>query len=294
MSWDRDFLPWLVSLAGMATLLWLFYWMLAPGKTVVREFIYKETPEANLDIRLFLPSDWAPHHQRPAILFFFGGGWIGGGIDHFKWQADVLAREGMVAALVDYRVDSRHHTTPDAAVADGFDAFNWLLENANRFGIDPKKIISSGSSAGGHIAACLALCTPPQGVKTPKERPALLVLFNPVLDLTNATPELEFSPRELELIAMMSTETVAAISPNLHVDNHTPPSLLIFGDLDPLTRQGEQFSRMTEAAGVETRTEIFPKQKHGFFNREPWRSETLEMAERFLTKHNMLPVSPNE
>lgn len=288
MTWDKDFLPWLVSLAGMATLLWLFYWMLAPGKTVVREFIYKETPEANLAIRLFLPSDWAPHHQRPAILFFFGGGWIGGGIDHFKWQADVLAREGMVAALVDYRVDSRHHTTPDAAVADGFDAFNWLLENANRFGIDPKKIISSGSSAGGHIAACLALCTPPRDVKTAGEKPALLVLFNPVLDLTNATPELEFSSRELELIAMMPSETVAAISPNQHVDNRTPPSLLIFGDLDPLIQQGEQFSRMAEAAGVETRTEIFPGQKHGFFNREPWRSHTMRSVKQYLQERGYL------
>ena len=288
MTWGRDFMPWLVSLAGMTTLLWLFYWMIAPGKPVVREFIYKQTSQANLAIRVFLPSDWAPHNQRPAILFFFGGGWIGGGIDHFKWQADVLAREGMVAALVDYRVDSRHHTTPDAAVADGFDAFNWLLENANRFGIDPKKIISSGSSAGGHIAACLALCTLPPGIKTPGERPALLVLFNPVLDLTNATPDLEFSPRELELIAMMSTETVAAISPNQHVDNHTPPSLLIFGDLDPLTQQGEQFSRMAEAAGVETRTEIFPKQKHGFFNREPWRSHTMRSVKQYLQERGYL------
>ncbi len=288
MTWGRDFLPWLVSLAGMAALLWLFYWMIAPGKPVVREFIYKQTPQANLAIRLFLPIDWAPHNQRPAILFFFGGGWISGGIDHFKWQADVLAREGMVAALVDYRVDSRHHTTPDAAVADGFDAFSWLLENANRFGVDPKRVISSGSSAGGHIAACLALCTPPRGAKTPEERPALLVLFNPVLDLTNATPELEFSPRELELIAMMPSETVAAISPNQLVDSRTPPSLLIFGDRDPLTQQGEQFSRMVEAAGVDTRTEIVPGQKHGFFNREPWRSRTMTFVKQYLQEQSYL------
>ena len=289
----QDFWPWLACLSGMSALLWLLYWIISPGKLVVKEFIYKQTPQANLIIRIYLPSDWAPQNKRPAILFFFGGGWISGDIDHFRWQGDFLARQGIVAALVDYRVDSRHQTTPDKAVSDGFDAFNWLVEHADQLGIDTQKIISSGSSAGGHIAACLALCKNPRTEKMPTARPALLVLFNPVLDLTSASSELEFSPRELELIAMMPPETVTAISPNQHVDECTPPSLLFFGGHDPLSQQGAQFSHLARTACVKIQTEIAPEQKHGFFNREPWRSGTMVVVLQYLKEHGYLGGQPN-
>ncbi|MEZ5529334.1 MAG: alpha/beta hydrolase [Porticoccaceae bacterium] len=283
-----DFWPWLAGVLGMSILLWGIYWIIGSDRPVVREFVYKKTPQTDLTIRLYLPGNWAPRDKRPAILFFFGGGWINGSINHFRWQADQLAREGIIAALVDYRVDSRHHTTPDQAVADGFDAFSWLIRHADDFGIDTHRLISSGSSAGGHIAACLALCPPLQQTPAPTVRPALMVLFNPVMDLTNATPELEFSTREMELIAMMPNETIAAISPNQHVGKHTPPTLLIFGSLDPLSLQGAQFSQLAAAVGVKTQTRTVTGERHGFFNQEPWRSGTMKFLKEYLREQGYL------
>ena len=225
-------------------------------------------------------------------MFFFGGGWIGGGIEHFSWQADYLARRGIVAVRVDYRVDSRHQTTPDKAVEDGFDALLWLHRHAAKLGINPQRIVASGGSAGGHIAACLALCDHPAGIHMASVRPALLVLFNPVLDLVNPTAEEEFTSREIELIGMMPESSVPALSPNRQIDGSTPPTLLMFGDRDGLLVQGKFFAEKAASAKVPVTLLTAEGQTHGFFNREPWRSATTLAMDHFLRERGYLSGAP--
>lgn len=225
-------------------------------------------------------------------MFFFGGGWISGGIEHFSWQADYLARRGIAAVRVDYRVDSRHHTTPDKAAEDGFDALLWLHQHAAQLGINPQQIVSSGASAGGHIAACLAMCNHPTDIDMTSMRPALLVLFNPVLNLVNPTAEEEFTSREIELIGMMPEPSVAALSPNLHIGSDTPPTLLMFGDRDGLLAQGNFFAEKALSEEVPTTLLTAEGQKHGFFNREPWRSATTLAMDHFLLEQGYLSGAP--
>lgn len=292
MSWLREFWPWLLGAFTVCTVLFILYTLFFSNRPTVRQYTYKETPQGKLTLEIHLPRNWSEDDRRPAVLFFFGGGWISGGIEHFSWQADYLARRGVVAVRVDYRVDSRHHTTPDKAVEDGFDALLWLQRHAAELGINPQQIVSSGASAGGHIAACLAMCNHPADIDMTSMRPALLVLFNPVLNLVNPTAEEEFTSREIELIAMMPESAVAALSPNLHIDGSTPPTLLMFGDRDGLLAQGNFFAEKALSEGVPATLLTAQGQAHGFFNREPWRSATTLAMDHFLLEQGYLSGAP--
>ncbi len=123
-------------------------------------------------------------------------------------------------------------------------------------------------------------------------RPALLVLFNPVLNLVNPTAEEEFTSREIELIGMMPEPSVTSLSPNLHIDGSTPPTLLMFGDRDGLLAQGNFFAEKALSEGVPATLLTAEGQAHGFFNREPWRSATTLAMDHFLLEQGYLFGTP--
>ncbi len=208
---------------------------------------------------------------------------MGGSIEQFRWQAEYFAQRGMVAVRVDYRVDSRHGTSPVQAVEDGQDAIAWIGKNAAVLGIDPEKIIVSGGSAGGHIAACIALCSDQQ-----RPNIAGLVLLNPVLDLTTATAELEFSSRELELISELGLVSAKQLSPNFNISTHTPPTLLVIGGSDPLLIQATDFRNKAVAKNVPIVFKIAEQQNHGFFNVEPWKGAVVSLIDQYLVESEFL------
>jgi hypothetical protein len=84
------------------------------AKETVKPFTYKKTKQADLAIHVHFPPAWKKDDKRPAIVFFFGGGWTSGTVNQFEPQASYLPSRGMVAARADYRVKSRHDVTPDA------------------------------------------------------------------------------------------------------------------------------------------------------------------------------------
>ncbi len=90
-------------------------------------------------------------------MFFFGGGWENGTIKAFEPQARYFAGRGLVTARADYRVKSRHGVTPKECVDDARAAVAWFRQNAAKLGVDPNRIVASGGSAGGRIAACTTL-----------------------------------------------------------------------------------------------------------------------------------------
>jgi acetyl esterase/lipase len=115
---------------------------------------------------------------------FFGGGWSSGTPLHSIGWAKWAAGNGLVGIAPDYRTRLRFGGTPEDCVADGRAAVRWVEEHANELGIDPKKIICEGGSAGGHVAAWTAIPSPGPGKDdpAPKILPAALVLLNPVTD----------------------------------------------------------------------------------------------------------------
>ncbi|MCY2991756.1 MAG: alpha/beta hydrolase [Planctomycetota bacterium] len=249
-----------------------------------KSFIYKKTKQADLEIVVHYPPDWKETDQRPAIVFFFGGGWTGGKIEQFEPQAKHLASRGMVAARADYRVKSRHGVTPTECVEDAKSAVRWLRQNAAKLGIDPDRIVAAGGSAGGHIAACTAF-TP--GLEATGEdtslssKPDALVLFNPVLRFTDIS----------ELMSRIGNDEALgkAISPTLHLEKDSPPTLIFFGSADRLAAMGDEFMKKSKELGH--RAELFTAegQPHGFFNRPPWQEKTTQRMDEFLVSIGYIP-----
>jgi acetyl esterase/lipase len=149
-------------------------------------FIYKKTDERELKVFVDYPDKWKKSDKRPAILFFFGGGWNGGTVNQFKTQAEYFSHIGLVAVRADYRVKSRDLVEPVECVKDAKSALRWLRKNCRELGVDPGKIISSGGSAGGHLATSTYFSTI---VNTEDDdlsisaKPNAMVLFNPVVSM---------------------------------------------------------------------------------------------------------------
>lgn len=223
------------------------------AKTVV----YKKVGDVELHLHIFNPKGHTVENPKPAIVFFFGGGWNGGTPMQFEPHARYLAERGMVAATAEYRVRSRNGTTPYECVKDGKSAVRYLRENAKVLGIVPDKIAAGGGSAGGHVAATTGTIEK-FNEETDHLRvsavPNAMVLFNPVID----TGPKGFGGKDR-----------TDISPNHHVTEDVPPTMIFHGEKDttvPLAHV-ESFTKKMKAAGRVCELHIYPDMKHGFFNK---------------------------
>src|SRR5262245_58826449 len=75
------------------------------------ERLYRKTPQGELYLHFYFPTEWTAADTRPAIVFFFGGGWRTGSYQAFVAQAEYFASRGLVTASADYRILSKHGTT---------------------------------------------------------------------------------------------------------------------------------------------------------------------------------------
>ena len=110
---------------------------------------YETSDKGKMNMNLYYPEGDHTGKELGVVVFFFGGGWSGGTVKQFEPQAKELARLGMVVALPDYRVLSRHHTPIEAAVRDAIYSIVHLYEYAEKYCIDREKIVLGGGSAGG-------------------------------------------------------------------------------------------------------------------------------------------------
>jgi acetyl esterase/lipase len=224
-------------------------------------FVYKRVGDTTLSLHVFQPPDAQPGERRPAIVFFFGGGWNSGSPFQFVPQCRLLALRGMVTATAEYRVRERHGVTPAECIADAKSAIRFMREYSEFLGIDPDRIAAGGGSAGGHIAAAAAIVDGFDDEGGPIScRPNALVLFNPVVDTTAHGAD-RFG------------DDAQAASPLHNVRPGLPPTLVMHGsedDLVPLNSVSAFQQEMLEA-GNRCDLEVFDGVGHGFFNpgREP-------------------------
>lgn len=261
---------------------------------------YKTIGDVELKIYRFAPENHQPSEQRPAIVFFFGGGWKNGQPTQFVSQCRYLAERGMVAFTADYRVSSRQGTQAKECVQDGKSAIRWVRTNAARLGVDPQRIAAGGGSAGGHVAACTGIL---EGWDEPGEstavssQPNALVLFNPALALA---PFEGFVPanedRTKDLQERMGTDPVN-LSPAHHVRPELPPTIHFFGTEDFLLQGAKFFDSEMQKAGNRCEFKLYDGQKHGFFNygrgSNEFFAKTLTDADRFLTSLGYLKGKPH-
>ncbi len=251
------------------------------------ERIYKTTPQGKLNLHFSLPVDWKPSDKRPVIVFFFGGGWKNGSYTQFVAQSDYFASRGMVAASADYRIESIHHTKPDKCVEDAKSAVRWLRQHASELGIDADKVVASGGSAGGHLAACTALIDAFDAETDDKSisaKPNAMVLFNPALNIDEIAEARNLVGDDLVI--------ARAITPTRFINANTPPAIIFFGTTDKLKEGADQY--LAKAKPLNLRAELWTAadQSHGFFNSAPWTQVTTRKADEFLMSLGYLKSEP--
>ncbi len=248
-----------------------------PESKDTREEIYKTVGDTKLKLHIFGATD--PAKPKPAIVFFFGGGWTSGTPAQFEKQARHFAGRGMIAITADYRVRSRQNAKPVDCVSDAKSAVAWIRTNAGRLGIDPQKIAASGGSAGGHLAACTGTVS---GFGS-DERPNAMILFNPACTLA-AIDGWEPGGFGAGVSADRMGAEPVAISPCHHIGPHTPPTLILHGKKDSTVPYAsvEAFEKQMKKANRPCTLVGYEGEGHGFFNRGKAFDTTLAEADRFL------------
>lgn len=249
--------------------------------------VYKTVGSTKLNLYIFSNAKHEHGKPRPAIVFFFGGGWSTGSPRQFEPQARYFASRGMIAISADYRIRTRDSSKVTDSISDARSAIRWVRANAKRLGIDPDRIAAGGGSAGGHLAAATAFISEfddPEEDQKISALPNALVLFNPALVLA-PMPGIDLGREAGRLnSAFVGAEPIKA-SPAHHVKAGGPPTIIFHGESDSTVpyNTAKAFSEKMKAAGNQCQLIGYPGQEHGFFNGEPARTRTLESADQFLT-----------
>ena len=256
------------------------------------ELVYKKVGDVELKLWVFKPEGASEAKSLPGIVFFFGGGWKSGSPEQFVPQSNYLAKRGMIAAVADYRVASRHKTKAKDCVADARDAMIFLRENAAKLGLDPKRLAAGGGSAGGHIAACLGTIE-----KGAESKPDALALFNPATVMAPFEGK-EFwkSDRSEEFKERMGVDPIK-LSPIHHITAKTPPCILFHGTADPTVpfETAKVFALKMLSCGAQCDLMAYEGAVHGFFNAhrkskkgEPAFPKTMDQLDAFFVKMRWL------
>jgi acetyl esterase len=233
-----------------------------------------EAAEGLIPARIYTPRTLRQSNGlAPCLVFFHGGGWVIGDLDTHDVVCRKLADEGQLIVIsVDYR-RAPEYKFP-AAIDDAIAATAWIADHAGQLGIDATRLCVGGDSAGGNLAAVVAIAA------RESKRPAIAgqVLVYPATDFAMTHP----SHREPET-SILLTHTVIrwfrdhyltsaadgddwrASPARLKTLTGLPPAYVLTAGADPLRDEGEEYAKRLEQAGVAVTYRTFPGQFHGFF-----------------------------
>jgi len=219
------------------------------------------TDAPELLMRIYRPPGWTDVDNRPAIVFFFGGGWTTGSPGQFDPHCKRLSELGFVAMAAEYRIKSKHQSTPFDSFEDAKAAIRWVRENASTFGVNPERIAAGGGSAGGHLATATAVCLS-QELSDVRDTPDAIVAFNPALDLR--------MPAVKEKWGEGIYAKIEEISPLQNITAEHPPMIIFHGEADSTVPfdSAQNYVEAAKAAGVDPVPVLvgYPGKEHGFFN----------------------------
>ena len=243
-----------------------------PHVAMVREY-QVPGPGGPIPVRFYRAVGTFPDEALPVQVYFHGGGWVIGDLDSHDWVCRAVANAAKCAvASVDYRLAPEHRFP--AAYDDALAAVLWTAANARLLNIDPASISVGGDSAGGNLAAAVAVALRDNGAVKLRAQ----ILTYPIVDLT-----WHYDARFAEGVALTNDGMRAFIehyvpqagerrdprcSP-LHAASlkGLPPALVILAGFDPLYDEGEAYAARLKSEGVAVTVLRYPGQMHGFVSR---------------------------
>jgi acetyl esterase len=221
----------------------------------------------DIPVRVYVPD--AP---TGVIVYFHGGGFVLGGIEVMDKVARELSQcSGAAVVSVGYRL-APEHPYP-AALDDCMAVTRWALANASRFKVGPQTVAVAGESAGGSLAAAVALRLRDEGLTV-----AAQVLIYPALDGGNTHPSREafaglvISRKQMDYFweaysggRDLSDDPYIAPLRAKRVDG-LPPAIVILGGCDVLRDEGRAYAARMRDGGVDVEEICYPGQPHGFVN----------------------------
>lgn len=235
---------------------------------------------------LYLPAKAAPGQKFPAVVIIHGGGWAGGdkGAKREINIGTTLALNGYVGMSINYLLSKGHPgPTWPQNLHDCKTAVRWLRANAERLNIDPERIGAIGGSAGGHLAAMLALTGPdldPPGEGSTRIQCAV-DLYGPVLCFEQRKEISMFRQTRAE-----APELYKQADPRSHIDKDDPPLLILHGTADKTVAvaDSEALAAALKKAGAEHHLEIIPDAPHTF-HLQPKQRDLRPLVLGFFDKH---------
>jgi acetyl esterase len=224
----------------------------------------------NIPVRIYTPSsDTTP---LPVILYFHGGGFVIATNDVYDATPRALANGAQaVVVSVEYR-KAPEHKFP-AAHDDAFAAYQWVLKNAGSFGADGKRVAVAGESAGGNLAANVAIAA-----RDKQERlPVHLLLVYPVASSNMSSESYrkyrDAKPLDKNMMAWFTDQyfrtpadgadpRINLVAANL---KGLPETTIINAEIDPLLSDGKELADKLKEAGVSVKQKTYDGVTHEFF-----------------------------
>lgn len=252
---------------------------------------YAKFGDREVHLDWFRPDD---EKTYPGIVLIHGGGWIGGKREAFETTAVDLAKAGFVVANIDYRLATEAQFP--GAVLDCRAAVRWIRANAVSLGVNAEKVAAIGGSAGGHLAAMVAMVATTSGDSFFEEKQnhseesddvqAVIIMGTGVDQVARVKEAKSGSIKNCVIFFggeySEVPEMYAKGSPITHLSAETPPILMIDGSLDrPGERYGE-FREKLDALGVRNEFQVIQGAKHGAWGNAKFRPSFVREMVGFL------------
>ena len=224
----------------------------------------------DVDGRVYKPEGDGPF---PVILYIHGGGWVLADLDTYDATPRALAKAvNAVVISTDYR-HAPEHKFP-AAHQDVFGAYQWTLENAGQWGGDASKVAVVGESAGGNMAASLAVMAQAKGMQMPVHQVLVYPVATTSMDSESYRQHGLASPLNAAMMKWFFDHTLAKEEDwkNHEIDllgaktlQGLPPTTIITADIDPLRSDGEALAKKLQGDGVAVDYKNYEGVAHEFF-----------------------------
>ncbi len=226
-------------------------------------------PAGKIKLRVYQPAGVGPF---PVIVYYHGGGWVIADLDTYDATPRALANAARAVVVSSHYRQAPEHKFP-AAHEDAFAAYRWVLANAAEIQGDPTRVAVAGESAGGNMAASVAMMARDQNVTPPVHQ----LLVYPVTDTTMDTASYQenadakpLSKAGMEWFAKHAINPADKKDPRLallHAPNlkGLPPATVITAQIDPLRSEGQAYAEKLKAAGVAVAYRNYDGVAHEFF-----------------------------